>query len=59
MVYKLTGEKSTLFTTCLCLNSCNSFPVVTHHNFAVKSPDPVAANVRVRLSTLADQTAPL
>lgn len=48
-----------LFTTCLCLNSCNSLPVVAHQSFAVKSPDAVAARVRLRGSTFADQTAPL
>lgn len=55
----LTAEKSTLFTTCLCLNSYNSFPELRDHNLAEKSPEPVAANVRVNLSTFADQTAPL
>ncbi len=54
-----TAEKSTLFTTCLCLNSINSFPVVAHQSLALKSPDAVAASVRVSESTLADQTAPL
>ena len=34
----LTCEKSMLLTTCLCLNSCSSFPVVAHQSLAVKSP---------------------
>ena len=34
----LTCEKSMLLTTCLCLNSCSSLPVVAHHSLAVKSP---------------------
>ena len=54
-----TREKSIDFTTCLCLNSCSSFPVVAHQSFAVKSPLAVAPKVLVNVSTFADQTAPL
>lgn len=54
-----TREKSTDLTTCLCLNSWSSLPVVAHHSLTVKSPLAVAAKVRVCASTLADQTAPL